>query len=418
MQHDPSHALADLLGAVADEARWGQALHRYAASFDGGLLGGAVLAGGVSQLARWESEFAAHPHVDYWLRSPPGDGAPALVVMGVEAEAAQHYDRHYRLQDPLWDAMMRRERTGGLGSEGAGAWVVSDAPTQAAHGFRRTGIYSDFFRPRGIGARMIGAGGGAPHLGSRLFMWVYRPDDQRDGEGFAHEEVARFEAELRAVQRAACLHREMLALRERTQGLEALMERLPLGLLFFDTAGRLLHANARARKLAARPAHGALRALLRAPVLAGGADARLRALFQQSLRGLSGCAELPGGLLLVTLAIGDLAALGLGHAAPGVAWVVMERGLDSGAAVALARQAYRLSPSETELLLALMRGQTPRDFADARGSRISTVRTHMRALLAKTRTQRQQDLVALVARLMLLTPAQVGGALHNGPPFS
>ena len=85
----------------------------------------------------------------------------------------------------------------------------------------------------------------------------------------------------------------------------------------------------------------------------------------------------------------------------------MERGLDSGAAVALARQAWRLSPSEAELLLALMRGQTPQDFADARGSRISTVRTHMRALLAKTRTRRQQDLVALVARLMLLTPAQV-----------
>ena len=319
--HHASHALADLLGSMADEARWGQALHRYAASFGGGLLGGAVLAGGVDQLARWESEFAAHPHVDYWLRTPPGDGASALVVMGVEAEAAQHYDRHYRLQDPLWDAMTRSERAGASG----GAWVVTDAPAQATRGFRHTGIYSDFFRPRGIGARMVGAGGGAPHPGSQLFMWVYRPDDRQGGQGFARDEVARFGAELRAVQRAACLHREMLALRERTQGLESLMERMPMGMLFFDTAARLLHANARARELAARPAHGALRALLRAPVLAGGADARLRALFQQSLRGLSGCAELPGGLLLVTLAIGDLAALGLGHAAPGVAWATPRR---------------------------------------------------------------------------------------------
>jgi DNA-binding CsgD family transcriptional regulator len=84
----------------------------------------------------------------------------------------------------------------------------------------------------------------------------------------------------------------------------------------------------------------------------------------------------------------------------------MPRSLCSESAVALARQAYRLSPAEADLLLALMRGQTPQDFADARGVRITTVRTQMRALLLKTRTLRQQDLVALVARLVLLTPAQ------------
>jgi DNA-binding CsgD family transcriptional regulator len=104
--------------------------------------------------------------------------------------------------------------------------------------------------------------------------------------------------------------------------------------------------------------------------------------------------------------VGDLAALGLGHAAPGVAWVLMERALDAAAAVALARQAYRLSPAEAALLLALLQGRTPQDFADARGVRIRTVRAQMSALLLKTGTQRQQDLVALVARLMLLAPGE------------
>lgn len=87
--------------------------------------------------------------------------------------------------------------------------------------------------------------------------------------------------------------------------------------------------------------------------------------------------------------------------------VIMEHHLDCAAAVELARQAYRLSPTEAALLRALMRGHTPQDFADARGSRISTVRTQRSALFAKTSTLRQQDLIALVARLMLLTPAQV-----------
>lgn len=396
-------AFCDLLASVSDGTRFGDTLARYAASFRADLLGGAFLASDLDQLAQWGAEFAAHPEVDYWLQSPSSDGAPALLAMGVTPEAAQRYATHFRLQDPLWDdAMAQRARTGP-----SGTWVATDAPVHATRGFRRSEIYSDFLREYGIGTRMFGGSQGASHPVGNLFMSVYR---QGDDEGFTPEEVARFRAEFGGVQRAAFLHREMVALRARTQGLESLMEQMPMGLLFFDTAGRLLHANARARLLSARPESVALRTLLRSPVLASTADAALRALFQQSLQGRSGCVELPGtegGLLLVTLPLSDLAALGLSHRAPGVAWVVLERSLCSEAAVALARQAYRLSPSEADLLLALMRGQTPQDFADARGSRISTVRTQMSALLAKTRTQRQQDLVALVARLMLLAPGNV-----------
>lgn len=404
-ERPPLHqALGDLLGSVADDARWGDALARYAASFRADLLGGAFLARDLDQLAQWGAEFAAHPVADYWLQSPSSDGAPALLAMGVTPEAAQRYATHYRLQDPLWDdAMAQRAQLGAA----AGVWVATDAPVQAMRSFRRTEIYSDFLREYGIGTRMFGGSQGASHPVGNLFLSVYR---QGDDEGFAPEEVGRFRAEFGGVQRAAYLHREMQALRARTQGLESLMEQMPMGLLFFDTAGRLLHANARARLLSARPESIALRTLQRGPVLASTADAALRALFLQSLQGRSGCMELPGpdaGLLLVTLPLSDLAALGLHHRAPGVAWAVLERSLGAEAGVALARQAYRLSPSESDLLLALMRGQTPQDFADARGSRISTVRTQMSALLAKTRTQRQQDLVALVARLMLLAPGQV-----------
>ena len=395
-------ALGDLLGSVADEARFGDALARYAASFRADLLGGAFLASGLDQLAQWGAEFAAHPEVDWWLQSPSSDGAPALLAMGVTPEAAQRYATHYRLRDPLWDDAMAR-----LAAVGAqGTWVATDAPAQTTRGFRRTEIYNDFLREYGIGTRMFGGTAGAAHPVGNLFMSIYR---QGDDEGFTHGEVQRFGAEFGALQRAAFLHREMVALRARTRGLESLMERLPMGLLFFDTAGRLLHANARARLLAGRPESAALRTLQhqRGSVLAAGAPPELRALFQQSLQGQSGCAELPGGVLLVTLPVGDLAALGLLRQAPGVAWVAMERSLDSEAAVALARQAYRLSPAEADLLLALMRGQTPQDFADARGVRITTVRTQLSALLFKTRTVRQQDLVALVARLMLLAPGSL-----------
>ena len=388
------HALTDLLGAVADEERWDQALHRYALSLGADQVGWFVLGSGPEQLAQWGPRFAQHPDPRYWLRSPSADGAPALVGRGVTAEATLRYAEHYRAQDPLWDAAMAGYALAGPG----GNAVVTDASGPAAQRFRATAFYNDFLRPHDIGTRMFGGGQNTRHPGGHLFASVYR---LRDDEGFTADQVRRFRAEFGALQHAAFLHREMLALRTRTQGLEALMERLSMGMLFFDTGGRLLHANARARLLAALPGHGGLRKLLAGVPRA---DAALGALFAQSLAGESGCAELPGGLLLVSLAVGDLAALGLGHGAPGVAWVLMERALDAAAAAALARQAWRLSPAETALLLALLRGQTPQDFADARGVRIRTVRAQMSALLLKTGTQRQQDLVALVARLMLLAP--------------
>jgi len=384
---------------MADEARFGDALARYAASFRADLLGGAFLASGLDQLARWGAEFAAHPEVDWWLQTPASEGVPALLAMGVTPEAAQRYATHYRLQDPLWDDAVARIAAVGV----QGTWVATDAPARATRGFRRTEIYNDFLREYGIGTRMFGGTAGVPHPVGNLFMSIYR---QGDDEGFAPGDVQRFQAEFGTVQRAAFVHREAVALRVRTRRLESLMEQWPMGLLFFDTAGRPLHANARVRALCELPERGPLRALLRGGVLQAHVPLALQMLFRQSLAGRSGCVELRGGVLLVALPVGDMAVLGLPHHAPGVAWVVMERSMDSGAAVALARQAYRLSPSESALLLALMRGQTPQDFADARGSRISTVRTQMRALLAKTGTQRQQDLVALVARLMLLTPAQ------------
>ena len=386
-------ALIDLLGAVADEARWDASLHGYAGSLGADQVGWFVLASGPEQLAQRGADFAAHPDPRYWLQSPSADGTPALVGRGVTPEATQCYAQHYRELDPLWEAAMQ----GYAQASPGGTWVVTDLPAG-----RRTchaGFYNDFLRPHGIGARMFGGSRGARHPVGNLFASVYR---LRGDEGFTPEQTHRFQAEFGAVQQAAFLHREMLALRARTQGLETLMERLPVGLLFLDAGGRLLHANPRARALAARREHAALRPLLAGRVQA---DATTHALFAQALRGDSGCAELPGGLLLVTLALGELGALGLHHAAAGVACVLLERAHDgAAAAAALARQAWRLSPAETALLRALLRGQTPQDFADARRVRIRTVRTQLSALLLKTGAARQQDLVALVARLLLLAP--------------
>lgn len=397
-------ALNELLGAVADHARWSQALAGYAASFDAELQGAAFLSGGLDHLAEWGSEFAAQPYAGYWLQSPSSEGTPALVEVGLGFETVQSYMSEMRLDDPLW--LTAKKHTAAK-AEGT-TWTVADSTRDHKRGSRQTAIYADFLRPREISARLLGGSSRAPHPVGHLNMIICR---RGSGEGFGDDDVARFRAEFSGVQQTAWLHREMIALRARMQGLETLMEQMPMGLLFFDTAGRLLHANARALAFFARPESRALRSLQRGTALQSTADAGLRSLFRRALQGHSGCLELPGALILVTLSVSDVAALGLGFGAPGVAWVLMERSLDCSAAVDLARQAYRLSPTEAALLQALMQGRTPQDFADARGSRISTVRTQLSALFIKTNTQRQQDLVALVARLMLLTPAEAVNGL-------
>ncbi|SDM07311.1 hypothetical protein SAMN05428957_102132 [Oryzisolibacter propanilivorax] len=393
-------ALMELWTAVADEARWAGALHAYANSLGADQVGWFVLANSPQQLAQQAGEFATQPDPGYWLQVPSASGAPALLGSGISAEATARYAEHFRAQDPLWDAAMESYVQAGPD----GTWVVTDAALDPARQRRRAALRSDFLQPNGIGARMFGGSRGAHHPVGNLFASVYR---ERDDAGFTPAQVQRFQAEFGALQQAAFLHRETLALRARTQGLEALMERLSVGLVFFDTAGRLLHANANAHALAARREHADVRRLLAGPLQAGAAT---QALFAQSLRGASGCVPLAGGLLLVALSAGDLAGLGMPHHAPGVAWALLERTLDAAGAVALARQAYRLSPAEAALLLALARGSTPQAFADARGVRIRTVRTQLSALLLKTSTQRQQELQALVARLMLLTPGDARAA--------
>lgn len=394
-------ALNQLIGAVADPARWSRAVADYAASFNAELQGAAFLSGGLEHLAEWGGEFAAQPSTHYWLQSPSSQGTPALVETGLGFETVQNYMNEMRLDDPLWLAA-KTCTVPGVPSRAA-AWAVTDSSKEHSQSLRRTAIYSEFLQPREITSRMLGGSYAASHPVGHLNMVICRRGSQA---GFGSEDLQRFRNEFLGVQQAAWLHREMTAMRARMQGMESLMEQMPMGLIFFDTNGRLLHANARALQLCARPESRALRGLRRGTVLQSTADAGLRALFRRSLQGHSGCLELPGALLLVTLSVNDVAALGLDARAPGVAWVIMERSLDCTAAVELARQAYRLSPAEAALLQTLMQGGTPKDFADARGSRITTVRTQLSSLFTKTNTQRQQELLSLVARLMLLTPAE------------
>lgn len=71
---------------------------------------------------------------------------------------------------------------------------------------------------------------------------------------------------------------------------------------------------------------------------------------------------------------------------------------ESEVARALLRGLYGLTPTETRVLMRLLEGDTQKAIAEQLSVSINTVKTHFKGLFRKTRTRRQAELVALVAR--------------------
>jgi DNA-binding CsgD family transcriptional regulator len=68
---------------------------------------------------------------------------------------------------------------------------------------------------------------------------------------------------------------------------------------------------------------------------------------------------------------------------------------------------FELTPAEASLAIKISRGETPVDIARTNGVTIATVRSQLAAVFAKTRTQRQAELVALLGRVAII-PSPAG----------
>jgi len=66
------------------------------------------------------------------------------------------------------------------------------------------------------------------------------------------------------------------------------------------------------------------------------------------------------------------------------------------------RQLFRLSAAEIDIAAALVSGGDVEQIAEMRSAKITTVRTQIAAMLLKTRTRRQGELIALFSRICTL----------------
>jgi DNA-binding CsgD family transcriptional regulator/PAS domain-containing protein len=117
----------------------------------------------------------------------------------------------------------------------------------------------------------------------------------------------------------------------------------------------------------------------------------------------------PGGVLRLTGQDGTTSLLVLvtplprpphGDFRPGYALVSLRSARDRPAFVEATLSAlFRLSPTQAHIAMALHSGRTPEEIALERGIKISTLRTHLAEIFARTGAENQRDLIRLLGLL-------------------
>jgi PAS domain-containing protein/DNA-binding CsgD family transcriptional regulator len=271
--------------------------------------------------------------------------------------------------------------------------------------FRKSEFFNDFLVPHGVpyvaGSRLLHT------AGQSAVIAVLR--DFRQGP-FGHGEIATLERLVPHLQRAARLHLRMHEMRLQSQAVEGALDRLPFGVVIADATGRALIVNRAAEEMTA--ARDGL--LLRDGRLAAARTEETAALTRhvaEAVRTASRRNGQGGGALLVSrpsgrrpfaLLIAPLSpdvTLAVQHQAP--AALILVTDLDSRPELLGKRlvELFGLTPAEACLAVALAGGKRLEDVAEERGVRMPTLRTQLRAILDKTGTRRQVDLMRLVVGL-------------------
>jgi DNA-binding NarL/FixJ family response regulator len=299
-----------------------------------------------------------------------------------DADIAEYLDRHWRT-----DLAMKRLRSAPVGASVADSQLVSDA------GRDQLEFYREYLRPRGL------------HRGyytvlyregpQSTVMGVHRPDKDDDFSEACAQSINVIRPHL---SRSLALSRRLAATNAARDASLSALEQAGLGLVVLGRNAAVRFANASGEELLRS---GALRV----------ASGRCEATTQSDTRALHAA---------VTKAVSDKDAISstLTLSRPGSRHPVRvtvtplrpngRAGLGSEPLAMLVfgetapelndnqlRREYGLTTSESRLLKALVTGERLADYAERVGVRVTTAKTHLSSVFAKTGEQRQADLVRL-----------------------
>lgn len=345
-------------------------------------------------------EDAAWNEVVRQLADACGAGTAMLVVKGEhqrdqafyaawnhpETSARAYSDRWWR-HDPFVQSGVQR----GLFVAGT---VVLGSELVPPRQLLRTAFYRNFLRH--IPARHLLTGvvadGQASDQIPPTHISLFRPDGEPD---FDARDKHWLSALLPHLQRAFRQHWHARRLQEQVDLYRSGLDGLDFGVLLLDPALCVHYANPAAYRLLGKgetepplllPRNDALTCLLRE---AGGAAAQSRVL----------ALEAHGRRLLAMTAPMPVQRPAWSPSRPDTMLLLTDQDDTPATLLDFLAQGFGLTRAEARLLPGIYRGQPMTEIAAALGIKLSTVRSQLSSILAKTGCQRQQDLLRLLGKL-------------------
>jgi DNA-binding CsgD family transcriptional regulator len=359
-------ALHSLYAAVGDDDRWNDVLRVFASYFDANISM-LVVAG---QGQRDKSFYAAFNHRE---------------------EAARAYSDYWWQHDAVLQAVLQQGQFV-RGMVGRGSDVISDAD------LHKTAYYKEFLvtMPAEHFLGCVLSDGGDAALAPPMHLSFFRPPGTDE---FSDAEVSDLADLYPHIHRAFELHWQLRSTQEQLRVFHQSLDGLDFGVLFVDPASRVRHANLAARNMIGHPDW--------TPLL-GGLNERVPA--EGELAGLmQSCALGSGGAISLGLDGKRVFVLALPLASPvvtpggetraSVMLMLIDPQKKPEAALDFVVRAFGLSKAEARLLPLLIENRTPADIAQSLNVKISTVRSQLSAIFAKTGTTRQQELIRLLGTL-------------------
>ena len=102
-------------------------------------------------------------------------------------------------------------------------------------------------------------------------------------------------------------------------------------------------------------------------------------------------------LMALALPVEETSGPGAAHAQPGACMLLLAKHAQAPSSVSdFVMRLFGLSPAEARLLPLLLQGSAPAEMAEELGVKVSTVRSQLSSIFAKTGATRQQDLIRLL----------------------
>jgi len=325
-------------------------------------------------------------------RNMESASADVVHAFGIEPHYVELYTKHYAMLDPTTAPMLLRE----VGE------VVSTTDLLRPSQFIESRFYREWAQPQGF-VDMVQAS-----LEKSTADFVHLCFMRNSQHGMVDDATRdRLRLIVPHMRRAVLVGKRIDHTTGQAASFGDALDRIGTGLFFVDEGGQIIHANAsgyamltqgtlvRARGgrliLNDESAEQRLYDILRLAET-GGADVEPRGLALPLTAG-NGEHHVAHVLLLTA---GARRRAGIGYRA--VAAVFVQKvSLDMPSPQDVIAKFYKLTPTERRVLFAIVEiGGVP-EVAEAMGISTSTVKTHLRRLFAKTGTDRQAELVKLVA---------------------